>query len=255
MTKKSVSIVSYLNSKPFLYGIEHSSILKQLDLSLDIPSKIVAKLVNNLVDIGLVPVAGLREMNDYQVISDYCIGAVGRVKTVLLVSDVPLENVKSILMDYQSRTSVLLAKVLAKFYWKRQFNWENTCADFHKKSINGTTAGIVIGDRVFDVENRFKYCYDLSEEWLKYTGLPFVFAVWAANKKISSGFETAFNNALAHGVDNISEVVKQQQLQYDGVDVAGYFTENISFHFDAAKRKGMQHFLDLAEKLEPVAHS
>lgn len=252
MKDKRVSIVSYLNSKPFLFGIEHSELYQQLKLSLDIPSKIVSKLRNNLVDVGLVPVAGLRDMDEYYVIADFCIGAKGKVRTVLLVSDVPLSDVDTILMDYQSRTSVLLAKILARFYWKKQFKWENTCADFHKKSIGGNTAGVVIGDRVFDVENNFKYTYDLSEEWLKFTGLPLVFAVWAANKKVSSKFETEFNDALAFGVENISEVVKQQQRQYDGVDVAAYFSENISFDLDAEKRKGMQHFLELAQKLEPV---
>lgn len=252
MDKTRISIVSYLNSKPFLLGIRNSKINSQVEMSLDIPSKIVAKLLYNLVDIGLIPVAGLADLGKYKIISDYCIGAVGEVKTVVLVSDVPLNEIETVLMDYQSRTSVLLAKILAKYYWKKKFVWENTCNNFQNKSINGKIAGVLIGDRVFEVEGKFKYSYDLSEEWQKFTGLPFVFAVWAANKEIPEFFEAEFNEAMKLGLENIDTVVKQEQKDYPGVDIAEYFTNNISFELDSAKRKGMQKFLQLAQKLEPV---
>lgn len=252
MEKTRISIVSYLNSKPFLFGLNQSEFLSKLDVSLDIPSKIVAKLSYNLADVGLIPVAGLRELDFYQVISNYCIGAVGKVKTVVLVSDVPMDKIETVLMDYQSRTSVLLAKVLAHFYWKKDFKWENTCADFQNKSIKGNTAGVLIGDRVFNIEGKFKYCYDLSEEWEKFTGLPFVFAVWAANKKISPELEQDFNDAFSAGVQKLSEVACEEQKNYPGVDIESYFANNISFTLDEAKRKGMRKFLQLAEKLEPV---
>jgi chorismate dehydratase len=252
MRKTRVSIVSYLNSKPFLYGLQNSAVAKEIDLSLDIPSKVAAKLAYNLADIGLIPVAGLEDLDEYNIIGDYCIGSIGKVKTVVLVSDVPLHEIETVLMDYQSRSSVLLAKVLAKFYWKKSFIWENTCNDFQNVSIKGKTAGVVIGDRVFDVENKFRYIYDLSEEWYNFTQLPFVFAVWAANKKVSETFEKAFNNALAYGMENMEEIVRLEQLNYPNVDIAGYFTENISFELDNEKRAGMKKFLELAQKLELV---
>lgn len=252
MEKTQVSIVSYLNSKPFLYGLKKSSVAKQIDMSLDIPAKIVAKLDFGLSDIGLIPVAGLQHLDDYKIVSNYCIGAVDKVRTVVLVSDVPLEQVETILMDYQSRSSVLLSKVLSKFYWKKEFKWENTCNDFQNKSIKGNTAGVVIGDRVFDIEKRYKYSYDLSEEWFKFTGLPFVFAVWAATEELSVEFELAFNEALAFGVEQISKVVEMEQANYPNVDIYDYFIKNISFEFDEKKKAGMKKFLELAKKLEPV---
>jgi len=252
MEKTRVSIVSYLNSKPFLYGLSQSLIAYEIDLNLDIPSKVAAKLAFNLADIGLIPVAGLEDLNDYQIISDYCIGSVGKVRTVVLVSDVPLELIETVLMDYQSRSSVLLAKVLAKFYWKKSFKWENTCNDFQNVSIKGNTAGVIIGDRVFDIENKFKYIYDLSEEWYNFTRLPFVFAVWAANKKVSPSFKTGFNKALAFGIENIAEIEKMEQSYYPNVNIADYFTQNISFELDDEKRAGMKNFLELARKLELV---
>lgn len=254
MEKTRVSIVSYLNSKPFLYGLKNSVISKEIDLSLDIPSKVAAKLLFNKSDIGLIPVAGLIDLDDYQVIGDYCIGSVGKVKTVVLASDVPLDEIETVLMDYQSRSSVLLTKVLAKFYWKKNFKWENTCNDFQHVSIHGSTAGIVIGDRVFEIENNFRYIYDLSEEWYNFTKLPFVFAVWAANKKVTVAFEMAFNRALAFGIENMKEIISQEQNNYPGVDISDYFAQNISFELDSEKKKGMKKFLELAGRLEPVEH-
>ncbi|NOR75847.1 MAG: ABC transporter substrate-binding protein [Draconibacterium sp.] len=252
MEKTRVSIVSYLNSKPFLYGLNKSHVANIFEMSLDIPSKIATKLSYNLADVGLIPVAGLEDLNDYQIIGDYCIGAVGKVKTVVLVSDVPLAQIETVLMDYQSRSSVLLAKVLAKFYWKKEFNWENTCNDFQNKSIKGNTAGVIIGDRVFDIENKYKYSYDLSEEWFEFTGLPFVFAVWAATKNVSEGFKKDFNEALSFGISNISEISEIEQINYPNVNIHDYFVQNISFIFDENKKAGMNKFLELARKLELV---
>jgi len=227
-------------------------VAKEIDLSLDIPSKVAAKLAFNLADVGLIPVAGLEDLDDYQIISDYCIGSVGKVKSVVLVSEVPLDQIKTVLMDYQSRSSVLLAKVLAKFYWKKSFNWENTCNDFQNKLISGNTAGVVIGDRVFEIEGKFRYIYDLSEEWYNFMHLPFVFAVWAANKEVTKIFEASFNRALAYGIENIAEVIRIEKSNYPNVNIEEYFIQNISFQLDNEKREGMMKFLELARKLELV---
>lgn len=252
MEKTRVSIVSYLNSRPFLYGLQNSEIIRKIDLTLDIPSKVAAKLSYNIADIGLIPVGGLEDLAEYHIVGNYCIGAVGKVKTVVLASEVPLEEVDTVLMDYQSRSSVLLSKVLAQFYWKKHFKWENTCNDFQNSSIRGKTAGVVIGDRVFDIENKYRYIYDLSEEWYKFTKLPFVFAVWAANKKINDSFVSLFNQALLSGIKNMEKIVQLEQSSYPGVDIAKYFEQNISFELDNEKRAGMKKFLELARKIEMV---
>jgi chorismate dehydratase len=252
MEKIRVSIVSYLNSKPFLYGLMKSPVAGQMELGIDIPSKVASKLMLNLVDVGLIPVGALGDLDYYKLVGDYCIGARGNVRTVLLASEVPLEKVDTILLDYQSRTSVLLVKVLARFFWKKNFNWEKTCVGFENRSIGGTTAGVVIGDRVFSVESKYKYTIDLSEEWVQFTRLPFVFAVWAANKDVSKQFESDFNEALDFGVNSISEIVHLEQANYPEVDIHDYFSRNLSFKLDEQKKAGMRKFLELAKKLESV---
>jgi len=252
MRKTEISIVSYLNSKPFLYGLNSHEKIGGFKISLDNPAKIVTRLSSGVSDVGLIPVAGLADLNYYQIVSNFCIGAVGKVRTVVLVSNVPLEKIETVLMDYQSRSSVLLAKILAKYYWKRNFKWQNTSDGFQLNLVGGTTAAVVIGDRVFGIEGKYKYSYDLSEEWFKFTGLPFVFAVWAATKKVLPEFEKSFSNALKYGIENIPEIVKTEQSKFPEVDILEYFAENISFVFDAEKKSGMNRFLELAKKLEVV---
>ncbi len=114
--KVRVGAVSYLNTKPLIYGIEKGMIKDEAELVIDYPSKIAAMLLNDEIDVGLVPVAILPKMKEHYIISDYCIGSVGAVASVCLFSEVPLHEMKMVLLDYQSRTSVALLKVLIKEY-------------------------------------------------------------------------------------------------------------------------------------------
>ncbi|PKP34009.1 MAG: hypothetical protein CVT98_11120, partial [Bacteroidetes bacterium HGW-Bacteroidetes-15] len=149
-----ISAVSYANTYPFLYGLKKSSIIKKIDLSLDYPSDCAKKLINNQVDIGLVPVAIIPQLKEHYIISDYCIGAEGKVKSVLLLSDVPLHEIKTVLLDYQSKSSVNLTKVLAKHFWNIQPQWEEAKEGF-ETTINKTTAGVIIGDRTFNLSKNY----------------------------------------------------------------------------------------------------
>ncbi len=250
MKKHNVSLISYLNSRPFLYGLENSPIKDGINIFLDIPSRTAEKIATNRTDIGLIPVGALADMSGYSIVSDFCIGAEGPVRTVILASKVPLEEVDTILMDYQSRSSVLLTQVLARFFWKREFNWEKSRAGYEKKSISGRTAGVVIGDRVFQVEKMNPFIYDLSSEWMKYTGLPFVFAVWVTKRHLSSTFLDRFNLAIEYGIKSVPEVEKLIKSEYPDVDIIEYFTKNISYAFDERKKAGMNLFMQLAQEMK-----
>ena len=230
MNKIKISAVSYTNTKPFVYGIEHSDIINKIDLSLDIPSDCAAKLIDNQVDIGLVPVAALLNIPNYQIISDYCIGATGAVNSVFIFSNKPIEEVNSIRLDTHSRTSNNLALVLLKNYWKLQPEVVENEAD----------AFVLIGDRTFGKKKDYKYSYDLAEEWQNFTSLPFAFAVWAANKPISKEFTEEFNQALKLGLDNRLEVIKDHPL--NGFDLQDYLQNKLDFNLDAKKREAIETF-------------
>ena len=204
------------------------------------PGIIADQLLNNQIDIGLVPVAIIPKLNKSYLITDYCIGTEGEVASVAIFSDVPLEEVKTLLLDYQSRTSINLAKILIKEYWKMNIKLVNAGADY-RNEIRGTTAGVVIGDRALEQQKISKYSYDLGAAWKAYTGLPFVFATWVANKTIDNDFIDAFNRANAYGVNNIEEVL--ESVKYEHYDLRKYYTENLSYQFTDDKKKGLDLFL------------
>ena len=236
-----IGAVSYLNTKPLLYGIRHSPVAGSIELTETYPSRIAAMLVNDEIDAGLVPVAIIPELKEAHIISDYCIGADGDVASVCIFSEVPLEQAETLLLDYQSRTSVNLARILLREYWKKEIRFENAREDF-REHIKGTTAGVVIGDRALEQRQISPYVYDLSAAWKQHTGLPFVFAAWVANKQLHNDFIVSFNAANAHGLAHIDEVVKAEA--YPVYDLKHYYTENIDYRLDEAKKAGLALFLE-----------
>ncbi len=251
MSKIKISAVKYANTYPFIYGLKESGFESKVILETDHPSDCASKLIAGKVDIGLIPVAALPLIKECHIITDFCIGAKGNVRTVLLLSNVPFEEVNNIYLDYRSRSSINLTKVLAKNFWLREFNWINTSKGFDFLNIGLNEAVVLIGDQCFEYENRYRYKIDLAREWVKYTGLPFVFACWTANKVLENSFLEEFNEALSLGVNNINGVVEKfgQTGIINGIVLKNYLTQNIDFNFDDNKKKGLKLFLDLMGKL------
>ena len=232
--------VSYLNTKPLLYGIERASIRKDIDLIIDHPASIASMLLCDKIDMGLVPVAAIPSLPEYHINGNYCIGSDGTVASVCIFSETPIEQVDRLLLDYQSRTSVQLAKILLREYWKARPELVNTAADF-RGQIGGRTAGVVIGDRALEQRLRSTYIYDLGEAWKDLTGLPFVFAAWISNKQLPESFLAEFDEANRHGVMHIDQVVAENP--YAIFPLNDYFTKHLSYNLDPPKRKGLERFL------------
>ena len=238
--KIHVSAVSYTNTKPFVYGLIHSPVAAHIHLSLDIPATCADKLLNNEVHIGLVPVATLLRMPHYELLSDYCIGAVGAVNSVFIFSDKPIEKIQSIRFDTQSRTSNLLAQVLMKHLWNKEVSWVTE---------GEADAFIEIGDRTFGKKAQYAFSYDLSECWYSLTQLPFVFAAWVSAEELPQHFLNLFNEALAFGLQNRDIVIESLAKENLSIDVRAYLTQSIDYQFDAQKRLGLNTFLELARAL------
>lgn len=243
--KYSISIVNYYNTTPFLFGLNRSTLKQKLDIQLDIPSVCAQKLKDNIVDIGLVPVAILPQLNNYHIITDYCIGSDGKVDSVKLFSHKPLNEITHVLLDYQSKTSVTLVQVLNKHFWKLPIQFVNAKKGFENE-IQGTTGAVIIGDRTFGLTD-FPYQYDLSEEWKKCTGLPFVFACWVSNCELSTEFVSEFNSVLADGVNHIEEAVIDNPIRIKGFDAIDYLKNKISYNLNEDKRKALKLFLELID--------
>jgi chorismate dehydratase len=251
MDKIRISAVKYANTYPFIYGLMESGLGKKAIIETDHPSDCASKLISGKADIGLIPVAALASMEEYYIISDYCIGANGNVRTVMLLSNCPFNEIESVYLDYRSRSSVNLIKVLARHFWNKEFNWVNTSKDFDFINIGQGEAVVLIGDQCFEYENRFRYKIDLAMAWKEFSGLPFVFACWISNKKLDTEFIKEFNNALQLGINNIDAVVETfgKSGTITGNALKTYLTENIDFEFNSEKKKALKLFLKLMGEL------
>lgn len=237
--------MSYLNTKPLIYGFEKGMMKEEVELVMDYPANIASMLINDEIDIGLVPVAILPVLKEYYLISDYCIACDGEVASVCLLSEVPVNEIQTVLLDYQSKTSVALLKILLKEHWNIKPKLVDT-EQGYELSISGTTAGLVIGDRALEQRNRSKYCYDLGQSWKELTGLPFVFAVWVSNKSMDKQFIEKFNMTNDLGITNIEEVIKLSNFL--SFDLKLYYTKYIKYIIDNKKQNGLNEFLNRIEK-------
>ena len=239
--KIRVGAVSYLNTKPLIYGFEKRMMKDEVELVIDYPSNIAKKLVNDEIDIGLIPVAALPMLTEYHIISDYCIACDGEVASVCLFSEVPLTEIKTILLDYQSHTSVALLKILLNEYWNIHPSLIDA-SEGYEINIKGNTAGLIIGDRAFQQRLKSKYIFDLGIAWKELTGAPFVFAAWVSNKKLPAGFIDLFNRTNKFGLDNINEVIADNP--YALYDLFHYYSTNIKFNPEFDKLKVIALFLE-----------
>lgn len=240
--------VSYLNAKPLLYGIRNHPVVNEIELSEDYPAAIAQQLIDGSLDVGLVPVAAIPHIPNAEIITDCCIGCDGPVASVCIFSEVPMTHVETVLLDYQSRTSVNLARILLKEYWKCRPRFVNAAGEDYRQRISGTTAGVVIGDRALEQRTHSAFIYDLGEAWKTHTSLPFVFAAWVSNKKLPADFNRRFNEANAFGLQHIDEVVRQNPFPH--YDLKEYFTSRIQYRLTPRKEEGMRLFL---QKLKTVS--
>jgi chorismate dehydratase len=247
VNKIRISAVSYTNTKPFIYGIQHADLLNKIELSLDTPTDCAQKLIDNTVDIGLIPVAATLNMPYWEIVADYCIGAVGPVNSVFIFSNCDIKDVKRVQLDPQSRSSNNLAKVLMKNFWKIKPELITDAADY-TKSTDPETACVLIGDRTFGKKDKYPFVYDLAEEWQKFTGLPFCFAAWIANKPIPKEFIDEFNIALKSGLDHRAEVIKELPPRAD-FDLEDYLMHKLDFDLTEKKKEALHLFLKYIKEL------
>ncbi|GAO43706.1 hypothetical protein FPE01S_02_08120 [Flavihumibacter petaseus NBRC 106054] len=235
-----------MNTKPLIYGLEQGLMLDEIDLVVDFPANIAQQLIDDEIDLGLVPVAVIPRLKYHHIVGDYGISCDGPVASVCLFSEVPLAEITEVLLDYQSRTSVRLAKILLEKYWKKKVTLTDTRDDFRDR-IKGTTAGVVIGDRALQQRQVSPYIYDLGEAWKDFTGLPFVFAAWVSNKPLEEDFEVHFNALNRYGLDRLESVVKTHP--FTDFDLMEYYTRYIAYELTEERRKGLAKYLEYLKEM------
>ena len=250
--KMRISVVSYLNSAPLVYGILHSGYLDECTVTLDVPAVGADKLARGETDLALVPVGAFPGKNSVSWVGDYCIGVEGPVRTVCLFSEVPVEKIRTVWLDNQSRTSVRLIQILARHYWKINWSYRPATDGFETRDIHGDQAAVCIGDKVFAVENRYAFRYDLAECWIRLTGLPFVFAAFAARIQPAGELLDRLNRALEAGISAMPDIAGDYVAAtgLNREEILDYWTRNISYPLTDRKREGMELFHAYVNKKE-----
>ena len=245
-----IAAINYLNTIPFIYGLEARMAPGAIAMQFCTPSESARMLREDRADVGIMPVGAIPDLRDPHIVSDFCIGATGKVASVVVCSGRPIAEVGEILLDIDSRTSVLLTQLLCRDKWHiapRLAPFDFTC-----QPLDPSKCYLLIGDKALLNAGRFAYVYDLAEEWIALKKLPFVFAAWMANKPLEPRFIETFNQALEYGIRHIPEAVEKYNHQFPREYAYKYLRDNISFTLDSEKRAGLTEFRRAAlEKLTP----
>jgi len=248
----TVSAISYLNTLPFVYGLENHSIRKDIELQYHTPAQSAKKLSEGTVDIGIVPVATIPYIKNNLILPFWCIGAEKKVASVMLCSGKPLSEIKSVILDSESATSAMLVRILASRYWgiSPLFVTEVIVED----TLDISDTYLLIGDKALRHSGEFEFVYDLAQEWIAFSNLPFVFACWTANRELDRDFVSAFCDALELGVRNIEKAVEADSRGFDKHYAIRYLIENVSYSLTDKKKAGLTEFwrLAMAEHMSKV---
>lgn len=238
-----VAAVSFLNTVPFIYGIDNSDNASSIDLVLGNPVQCAELLKKSEVDIALLPVGKLLNFDKINVIQPFCLASSGKVNSVFIFSDTKIINIKKIYLDSQSSTSNQLAQILCKHHWKIKAEFVPT--ECLPEKLLYKEAIVAIGDKTFKLKNKFNYAYDLAEEWEFMTGLPFVFAVWASVKEIDKQVLKNFNDSLELGLENINKSLMYAKPNILSVNEAkDYLNNNIKYRLNDNMLKSMKLYLE-----------
>jgi chorismate dehydratase len=258
MRRLRISAISYLNTAPLMWDFEHGEAGRDFDISYTLPSACARALADGTADIGIIPAAAYAEILGLQVLPEVAIASRRAVRSILLVSKVPIEQVRRVALDTSSMTSVALTKVLFE-KWMGGGRSFTAMAPNVDAMLAENDAGLLIGDPALKIDRSRYHTLDLAEEWIRHTGKPFVFAFWAvrgeALREISPSQDLAavFQNSRDHGleVSSLNQIAREwaPRLDLPEADVRSYLTENIHYQLDAGCLEGLQLFYRYAAEI------
>ena len=256
MRRLRISAISYLNTAPLMWDFEHGDAGLDFDISYTLPSSCARSLAEGTADIGIIPAAAYAEIPGLLILPEVAIASRRAVRSILLVSKVPLENVRTVALDTSSLTSVALTKVLfAK--WLGGGRTFTSMPPEIDKMLAEHDAGLLIGDPALKIDRTRYHALDLAEEWIRHTGKPFVFAFWAIRKEALTesalDLPAVFQNSRDHGLEpsSLNQIAGEwaPRLDIGEADVKSYLTENIHYKLDAGCLEGLQLFYQYAAEI------
>lgn len=257
MPKLRVGIVNFLNSKPLAWGFlkgHHADLFAPTYH----PPAMVAKLLGQgALDIGLIPSVEVQRIPNLKILPDLCVASRHEVKSVLLVSRGPIQEVKKVALDQNSRTSVALVRILLQERWGIHPEYVHERPD-PERMLSEADAALLIGDPALKVEREKYKVWDLAAEWNALTGLPFVFAVWAVRPEVYlPDLPFYFKSSLRYGLSSVDTLSREAagELGLESSEVRSYLTDNLAYFLRQEEIAGLEEFYRRAHKhgliLEP----
>lgn len=245
-----IGAVNYLNTKPLVYGLEE--LAPTATLLYDLPSRLADALADATLDVALIPSIELLGDSRYRVVSDACIGCQGPVLSVKLFSRTPIDQIRTLALDEGSRTSIALIQILLD----QQFNVRPELTPLPIGAVLEDVASdavLLIGDRaIHSPAESFQAVWDLGDQWRRWTGLPFVFALWCARQETPlDGIELALATARDNGVAHLADIAEAESsaLGLTQPQCLDYLSNNLSFHLGSKEQQGLDLFYSLSQKL------
>lgn len=254
-----ISAISYLNTAPLMWDFEQGRAGENFDIAYTVPSQCAAELQRGTADMGIIPSAAYASISNLSILPGVAIASKQAVRSILLVSRRPMNEIRTVALDNSSLTSVALTRVLFEKYWggAREFSSLPPNLD---SMLESDDAALLIGDPALKVDRAKYQTWDLAEEWIHFTGKPFVFAFWAvrqeALKASSLDLAAIFQESRDHGLDpvNLVQIAKTWApkigLQED--DVVQYLTSNIYYYLDEAALEGLRLFYRYAHECKAL---
>ncbi len=243
-----VSVVQYLNTVPLVWGMLKGEQKGKYDLDFTVPAVCADALRGGRADIGIIPSIEYQRIEGLQILPGLSIASKGEVKSVLLFSKVPVNQIRTIAADNSSRTSAALLKVLMRKFYELPVDFVPAAPNL-EEMLASADAALVIGDPALAYRGQTAQVYDLAAEWKKFTGLPFVFAVWAGRERAQIGrFRKDFEASRDYGLSHVDEIAREYaaKMNMSPEEVKVYLTRNIDYSLDEENLQGLQLFYHLA---------
>jgi chorismate dehydratase len=253
-----ISAISYLNTAPLMWDFEHGSAGREFDISYTLPSACARALEAGTADIGIIPAAAYSKVPGLMALPGVAIASRRPVRSILLVSRVPVEQIRTVALDSSSMTSVALTKILFE-KWLHGGRTFTSMAPNIEEMLAHHDAALVIGDPALQIDRSRYLTLDLAEEWIRYTGKPFVFAFWAVRQDAlreaapSQDLAAVFQQSRDHGLEpaSLDQIAREwaPRLGLNQSDVRSYLRENIYYYLDPLCLEGLQLFYRYAAEI------
>ena len=254
-----ISAISYLNTAPLMWDFEHGLTGDAFDISYTLPSRCAGELQAGTADIGIIPSAAYTTIPGLSIIPGVAIASKQAVRSILLVSGKQIDDIRTVALDSSSLTSAALTRVLFEKYWGGARQFTSAAPDLDRM-IAQNDAALLIGDPALKVDRSLYHTWDLAEEWLRFTGKPFVFAFWAVReegaKSSNLDLPSIFQKSRDHGLeaDNLRQITQtwSRKLNLPVGDLHSYLTESIFYYLDESCLNGLRLFYRYAHECKAL---